>query len=70
MTKIDALADALKQLTAKQLQQLTVATPNRDGSQVRMRKNMRTEAYFQRVKDEGLYPHNYPTFPQFREVLP
>jgi len=70
MTKIDALADALKQLTAKQLQQLTVATPNRDGSQIRMRRNMRTEAYFQRVKDEGLYPHNYPTFPQFREVLP
>ncbi len=70
MTKIDALADALKQLSARQLQQLTVATPNRDGSQIRMRKNMRTEAYFQRVKDEGLYPHNYPTFPQFREVLP
>ena len=70
MTKIDALADALKQLSARQLQQLTVATPNRDGSQIRMRKNMRTEAYFQRVKDEGLYPHNFDSFAQFREVLP
>jgi len=69
MTKIDALANALKSLTAKQLQQLNVATPNRDGSRIRGRKIARTEAYFKRVKDEGLYPHNFDTFTQFREVL-
>jgi len=69
MTKIDALANALKSLTAKQLQQLNVATPNRDGSRIRGRKIARTEAYFKRVKDEGLYPHNFDTFAHFREVL-
>ena len=67
MTKIDALADAL---SARQLQQITVATPNREGSDYILRRNTRTEAYFQRVKEEGLYPHNYDTFTQFREVLP
>tara|TARA_R100001244_G_scaffold38141_1_gene34572 strand:- start:1084 stop:1296 length:213 start_codon:yes stop_codon:yes gene_type:complete len=70
MTKIDALADALQRLTAKQLQQLTMATPNRDGSLIRLARNRRTEAYFARVKAEGLYPHNFDTFAQFREVLP
>jgi len=70
MTQIDALANMLKGLTAKQLQKLAVATPNRDGSKIRGKRIARTEAYFARVKDEGLYPHNYPTFSQFREVLP
>ena len=70
MTKIDALADALQRLTPKQLQQLTVATPNRDGSRIKGRRIARTEAYFARVKAEGLYPHNFDTFAQFREVLP
>ena len=69
MTKIDALVNALKGLSPKQLQQLNVATPNRDGSRIRGRKIARTEAYFARVKDEGLYPHNFDTFAQFREVL-
>jgi len=69
MTKIDALVNALKGLSPKQLQQLNVATPNRDGSRIRGRKIARTEAYFKRVKDEGLYPHNFDTFTQFREVL-
>jgi len=70
MTKIDDLATMLKGLTAKQLQLITVATPNRDGSKMRARRNAVTEAYFKRVKDEGLYPHNFDTFAQFREVLP
>ena len=69
MTDINALANQLKSMTAKQLQQLLSATPNRDGSKIRQARNSRTETYFARVKDEGLYPHNYPTFPQFREVL-
>ena len=70
MTKIDDLASMLKGLTPSQLQQLTMATPNRDGSKIRGKRIARTEAYFARVKAEGLYPHNYPTFSQFREVLP
>ena len=70
MTDIDTIAIQLKSMTAKQLQQLLSATSNRDGSDIKLRRNARTEAYFQRVKDEGLYPHNYDTFTQFREVLP
>ena len=66
----DVIADMLSQLTSKELQQLVQAMPNRDGSKIRGKRNAQTEVYFQRVKDEGLYPHNYPTFPQFREVLP
>ena len=70
MTQIDNIAEMLQRLNAKQLQQLLSATPNRDGSKIRGKRIARTEAYFARVKDEGLYPHNYPTFTQFREVLP
>jgi len=70
MTDIDTLANQLKSLSAKQLQQLLSATSNREGSEYRLRRNAHTEAYFQRVKEEGLYPHNYDTFTQFREVLP
>jgi uncharacterized protein YdeI (YjbR/CyaY-like superfamily) len=69
MTEVDQLAVMLKQLTPRQLQQLMSRTSNVDGSKIRQAKNSRTETYFARVKDEGLYPHNYPTFPQFREVL-
>ncbi len=65
----DVIAQMLSQLNSKQLQKLLSATPNRKGSEIRGKRNARTEVYFQRVKDEGLYPHNYPTFPQFREVL-
>ncbi len=65
----DVIAQMLSQLNSKQLQKLLSTTPNRKGSEIRGKRNARTEVYFQRVKDEGLYPHNYPTFPQFREVL-
>ena len=69
MTNTDDLATMLKGLTAKQLQQLLVARPNRDGSKVRLRRNARTQAYFDRIKAEGLYPYKYDTFAQFREVV-
>jgi hypothetical protein len=69
MSKTDAIAEMLKQLNAKQLQTLLSATGNRDGSQIRAKKNAQTQAYFDRVKAEGLYPHKYDTFTQFREVL-
>ena len=65
----DVIADMLSRLSSKELQELARVMPNRDGSAIRGKRNARTEVYFQRVKDEGLYPHNYPTFPQFREVL-
>tara|TARA_Y100001963_G_C6500062_1_gene317470 strand:- start:232 stop:453 length:222 start_codon:yes stop_codon:yes gene_type:complete len=64
----DVIAQMLSQLNSKQLQQLI--TPNRKGSEFRAKRNARTEEYFARVKKEGLYPHNYDTFTQFREVLP
>jgi len=57
-------------LNSKQLQKLLSTTPNRKGSEIRGKRIARTEAYFQRVRDEGLYPHNFDTFTQFREVLP
>ena len=69
MTDINALANQLKSMTAKQLQQLLSATPNRDGSEVRAKRNARTEAYFDRIREQGLYPHKYDTFAQFREVV-
>ena len=71
MTKTDitALADQLKSMTAKQLQQLLMATPNRDGSEVRAKRNARTQAYFDRIREQGLYPYKYDTFTQFREVV-
>ena len=69
MTDINALANQLKSMTAKQLQQLLSATPNRDGSEVRAKRNARTEAYFDRIREQGLYPHKYDTFTQFREVV-
>ncbi len=70
MTKIDALATLLAKLNPAQLQKLNAGRPNRDGSLIRLARNRRTEAYFARVKAEGLYPHNFDTFAQFREVLP
>ena len=74
MTKIDDLttdviAQMLSQLNGKQLQQLI--NPNRGiGDAIRGARIKRTEDYFARVKKEGLYPHNFDTFAQFREVLP
>jgi hypothetical protein len=70
MTNTDELAVMLKGLTAKQLQQLFSAKPNRDGSTIKARKIRATETYFRNVKNNGLYPHNFESFPQFREVLP
>jgi len=73
MTKIDDLttdviAQMLSQLNGKQLQQLI--NPNRGiGDAIRGARIKRTEDYFARVKKEGLYPHNFDTFAQFREVL-
>jgi hypothetical protein len=69
MTDINTIANALKSLSAKQLQQLLSATPNQKGSDYRLRRNARTEAYFDRIRAEGLYPHKFDSFTQFREVV-
>ena len=74
MTKIDdmttdVIAEMLLSLNSKQLQQLVNSNRER-GVAIRGARIKRTEDYFARVKREGLYPHNYETFAQFREVLP
>ena len=69
MTDINNIAEQLKSLSATELQKVLLATSNRDGSEIRAKRNAQTEAYFDRVKSEGLYPHKYDTFTQFREVL-
>lgn len=66
---INQLAEALQRMSVKELQKVLLATSNRDGSEIRAKRNAQTEAYFDRVKSEGLYPHKYDTFTQFREVL-
>ena len=65
MTDIDTLANQLKSLTAKQLQQLLSATPNRDGSQVRVKRNARTEKYFEHAPK----PHQCLTFENYRDTV-
>ena len=65
MTDIDTLANQLKSLTAKQLQQLIVATPNRDGSEVRARKIRATEKYFKHAPK----PHQCLTFENYRDTV-
>ena len=65
MTDIDTLANQLKSLTAKQLQQLLSATPNRDGRQVRAKRNARTEKYFKHAPK----PHQCLTFENYRDTV-
>ena len=70
MTDIDTIANQLQSLSVKDLQKVLLATSNRDGSEIKARKIRATETYFRNVKNNGLYPHNFESFPQFREVLP
>ena len=65
MTDIDTLANQLKSLTAKQLQQLLSATPNRDGRQVRAKRNARTQKYFKHAPK----PHQCLTFENYRDTV-
>ncbi len=65
MTDIDTLAIQLKGMTAKQLQQLLSATPNRDGSEVRARKIRATEKYFEHAPK----PHQCLTFENYRDTV-
>ena len=64
MTDINALANQLKSMTAKQLQQLLSATPNREGSDVRLKRNARTKKYF----DSAPKPHQCLTYGVYRDI--
>jgi len=65
MTDIDTLANQLKALTARQLQQLLCATPNRDGSAIKARKIRATEKYFEHAPK----PHQCLTFENYRDTV-
>jgi len=65
MTDIDTIANQLKSLTAKQLQQLFSATSNRDGSQIRAKRNARTQKYFEHAPK----PHQCLTFENYRDTV-
>ena len=65
MTDIDTLANQLKAMSAKQLQQLLSATSNRDGSEVRARKIRATEKYFKHAPK----PHQCLTFENYRDTV-
>ena len=65
MTDIDTIAIQLKSLTAKQLQQLFSATSNRDGSQVRAKRNARTQKYFEHAPK----PHQCLTYDVYRDTV-
>ena len=65
MTDIDTLANQLKALTARQLQQLLCAPPNRDGSAIKARKIRATEKYFEHAPK----PHQCLTFENYRDTV-
>ena len=64
MTKVDQLAVMLKQLTPRQLQQLMTKTSNVDGSQIRAKRNARTEKYFASAPK----PHHCLTYGVYRDI--
>ena len=65
MTDIDTIANQLKSLSAKQLSQLLSATSNRDGSQIRAKRNARTQKYFEHAPK----PHQCLTFENYRDTV-
>ena len=65
MTDINALANQLKSMTAKQLQQLLSATPNREGSDVRLKRNARTDKYFEHAPK----PHHCLTYGVYSDTV-
>ena len=65
MTDINALANQLKSMTAKQLQTLLSATPKRDGSAIRAKRNASTEKFFSVAPK----PHQCLTFDVYRDTV-
>tara|TARA_R100000781_G_C3995379_1_gene98413 strand:+ start:50 stop:313 length:264 start_codon:yes stop_codon:yes gene_type:complete len=64
MTKVDQLAEMLKELTPRQLQQLMNRTSNVDGSTIRAKRNARTEKYFSVAPK----PHQCLTYGNYRDI--
>ena len=65
MTKVDQLAEMLKQFTPRQLQQVLATTPNRDGTAVRAARNSRTEKYFEHAPK----PHHCLTYGVYSDTV-
>ena len=64
MTNVDQLAETLKQLTPRQLQQLMTRTTKIDGSKIKQGMNERTEKYFSVAPK----PHQCLTFDVYSEI--
>ena len=64
MTDINTIANQLQSLSTKELQQLLLATANRDGSAIRAKRNARTEKYFKHAPK----PHHCLTYGVYRDV--
>ena len=65
MTDIDTLANQLQGLSVKELQKVLLATSNRDGSEVRRKRNARTQKYFEHAPK----PHQCLTFENYRDTV-
>ena len=65
MTKVDQLAEMLKQFTPRQLQQVLATTPNRDGSAIKLSKIRATEKYFKHAPK----PHHCLTYGVYSDTV-
>ena len=65
MTNIDTIAEQLKSMSVTDLQKVLLATSNRDGSEVRRKRNARTEKYFKHAPK----PHQHLTFENYRDTV-
>lgn len=64
MTKVDQLAETLKALTPRQLQQLLATATTVDGSKIKAKKIARTEKYFAAAPK----PHHCLTYGVYRDI--
>jgi len=65
MTDINTIANQLQSLSTKELQQLLLATANRDGSAIRAKRNARTEKYFEHAPK----PHQCLTYGVYSDTV-
>ena len=65
MTDIDTIVNKLKSMSVIEVQRLLLATANRDGSQVRAKRNARTQKYFEHAPK----PHQCLTFENYRDTV-
>ena len=65
MTDIDTIVNKLKSMSVIEVQRLLLATANRDGSQVRAKRNARTQKYFEHAPK----PHQCLTFGVYSDTV-